>query len=96
MLQKYWNSGRMPITMNKVLRQCKSPFYFFLDLGEFYQAQQFKFFGFQLDELFQYINLYLKERYEDELIEDYLRLSKVKPKNGGRQELITKKKSNID
>lgn len=80
MLQKYWNSGRMPITMNKVLRQCKSPFYFFLDLGEFYQAQQFKFFGFQLDELFQYINLYLKEQYEDELIEDYLRLSKVKPK----------------
>ena len=70
----------MPITMNKVLRQCKSPFYFFLDLGEFYQAQQFKFFGFQLDELFQYINLYLKEQYEDELIEDYLRLSKVKPK----------------
>lgn len=91
MLQKYWNSGRMPITMNKVLRQCKSPFYFFLDLGEFYQAQQFKFFGFQLDELFQYINLYLKEQYEDELIEDYLRLSKVKPKNGGRQELITKR-----
>lgn len=80
MLQKYWNSGRMPITMNKVLRQCKSPFYFFLDLGEFYQAQQFKFFGFQLDELFQYINIYLKEQYEDELIEDYLRLSKVKPK----------------
>lgn len=80
MLQKYWNSGKMPITMNKVLRQCKSPFYFFLDLGEFYQAQQFKFFGFQLDELFQYINLYLKEQYEDELIEDYLRLSKVKPK----------------
>lgn len=60
-------------------------------MGEFYQAQQFKFFGFQLDELFQYINLYLKERYEDELIEDYLRLSKVKPKNGGRQELITKR-----
>ena len=80
MLQKYWNSGKMPITMNKVLRQCKSPFYFFLDLGEFYQAQQFKFFGFQLDELFQYINIYLKEQYEDELIEDYLRLSKVKPK----------------
>ena len=34
MLQKYWNSGKMPITMNKVLRQCKSPFYFFLDLGD--------------------------------------------------------------
>lgn len=29
MLQKYWNSGRMPITMNKVLRACASLFYFF-------------------------------------------------------------------
>ena len=93
MLQKYWNSGRMPITMNKVLRQCKSPFYFFLDLGEFYQAQQFKFFGFQLDELFQYINLYLKEQYEDELIEA-LENGKI---NKNEYELaITKKNELID
>ena len=42
------NSGRMPITMNKVLRACASPFYFFLDLGEFYQANDFKFFGFPI------------------------------------------------
>lgn len=35
MLQKYWNSGRMPITMNKVLRACASPFYFFWILVNF-------------------------------------------------------------
>lgn len=80
MLQKYWNSGRMPITMNKVLRQVPSPFYFFLSLGEYYQAHHFKFFSFQLDELFSYLNSYLNHEYEDDLIEDYLRLSKVKPK----------------
>lgn len=80
MLQKYWNSGRFPITMNKVLRQEKSPFYFFLSLGNYYQEHNFKFFKFQLDELFSYLNEYLEYKYEDELIEDYLRLSKVKPK----------------
>ena len=93
MLQKYWNSGRMPITMNKVLRACASPFYFFLDLGEFYQANDFKFFGFQLDELFQYLNLYLKGRYEDELIEDYLRLSKVKPKKWWKPRIENEKET---
>ena len=80
MLQKYWNSGRMPITMNKVLRQVASPFYFFLSLGEYYQEHSFKFFQFQLDELFCYLNKYLNHEYEDDLIEDYLRLAKVKPK----------------
>lgn len=80
MLQKYWNSGRMPITMHKVLQEVPSPFYFFLSLGKYYQQQHFKVFGFQLDELFSYLNQYLKGQYEDDLIEDYLRLSKVKPK----------------
>ena len=62
----------------------------------FTKSQQFKFFGFQLDELFQYINIYLKEQYEDELIEDYLRLSKVKPKKWWKTRIDNKKKSNID
>lgn len=80
MLQKYWNSGRMPITMNMVLRTVSSPFYFFLSLGQYYQEHHFKFLGYQNDELFSYLNEYLEHHYEDELIEDYLRLSKVKPK----------------
>ncbi|RHM60044.1 B12-binding domain-containing radical SAM protein [Coprobacillus sp. AF33-1AC] len=80
MLQKYWNSGRMPITMNKVLHRQISPFYFFLDLGKYYQKYHFKFFKFQLDELFSYLDQYLKHEYQDDLIEDYLRLAKVKPK----------------
>lgn len=80
MLQKYWNSGRMPLTMHKVLKAVPSPFYFFLSLGKYYQQHHFKVFGFQLDELFSYLNSYLDGQYEDDLIEDYLRLSKVKPK----------------
>lgn len=91
MLQKYWNSGRMPITMNKVLRKTTSPFYFFLSLGEFYQKNNYKFFDFQLDELFGYLNHYLNYEYEDDLIEDYLRLFKVKPKKWWRPRIKNEK-----
>lgn len=91
MLQKYWNSGRMPITMNKVLRNVPSPFYFFLSLGEYYQEHHFKFFQFQLDELFSYLNQYLNYQYEDDLIEDYLRLAKVKPKKWWKSKIKNEK-----
>lgn len=91
MLQKYWNSGRMPITMNKVLRNVSSPFYFFLSLGEYYQEHHFKFFQFQLDELFSYLNQYLNHQYEDDLIEDYLRLAKVKPKKWWKSKIKNEK-----
>lgn len=80
MLEKFWNSGKMLITMNTVIRTVASPFYFFLDLGNYYLKQQFKMFKFQNDELFSYLDEYLNRQYQDLLIEDYLRLSKIKPK----------------
>ncbi|RGS89032.1 DUF4080 domain-containing protein [Thomasclavelia ramosa] len=80
MLEKFWSSGKMPITMNTVIRTVASPFYFFLDLGNYYLKQQFKMFKFQNDELFSYLDEYLNRQYQDLLIEDYLRLSKIKPK----------------
>lgn len=96
MLQKYWNSGRMPITMNKVLRQVASPFYFFLDLGKFYQKNHYKFFCFQNDELFSYLDHYLHHQYTDDLIEDYLRLSKTKPKRWWQTKIKDDKKIKHD
>lgn len=80
MLEKFWNSGKMPITMNTVIKTVPSPFYFFLDLGNYYLEHQFKMFKFQNDELFKYLDEYLDHQYQDLLIEDYLRLSKIKPK----------------
>ena len=80
MLEKFWNSGKMPITMNKVMDNVSSPFYFFMEFGKYYLEHDFKLFKFQNDELFSYLNQYLNYEYEDLLIEDYLRLTKVKPK----------------
>lgn len=80
MLEKYWNSGKMPITMNRVMKQVDSPFYFFLDLGNYYKKHNYKNINYQNDELFSYLNSYLNNKYLSDLIEDYLRLAKVKPK----------------
>jgi len=81
MLEKYWNSGRFVKTMNAVMDHEKSPFDFFYRLGCFYQENEYKRIGYQLDELFQYLDSFLNQQvYHDLLIQDYLSLFKVKPK----------------
>ena len=80
MLEKFWNSGKMPKTMNAVIKTVSSPFYFFLELGNYYIKHRFKMFKFQNDELFSYLDQYLDHQYQDLLIEDYLALAKIKPK----------------
>lgn len=95
MLEKYWNSGKMPLTMQYLITQTSSPFYFFLDLGTFYQEQQYKRINYQNDELFSYLYHYaLTKKIDvlDILMEDYLRLSKIKPKRWWPV-LLTKKET---
>lgn len=98
MLEKYWNSGKMPLTMMRVIQQVKSPFYFFLELGKFYQKNQYKTMHYQNDELFQYLDTYLKQiglELTDVLIEDYLRLAKVKPKRWWTATLTTEQRKQL-
>lgn len=80
MLEKYWNSGRFVYTMNAVMDEVHSPFEFFYDLACFYQDNCFKVLGYQLDELYSYLDAYLPEKFHDLLIKDYLLQFKVKPK----------------
>lgn len=81
MLEKYWNSGRFDKTMNAIMDEEKSPFHFFFNLGCFYKQQGYKSIGYQLDELFTYLDTYLmREDYHELLIQDYLTQFKVKPK----------------
>lgn len=80
MLEKYWNSGRFQRTMNAIMIDESSPFDFFHSLGVFYKDNGYKFIGYQLDELFLYLDTYIDEKYHDLLIQDYLSLFKVKPK----------------
>ena len=81
MLEKYWNSGRFHKTMNAIMDKEESPFEFFYKLGCFYYENNYKSIGYQLDELFIYLDTYLNDEYFHELlIYDYLSLFKVKPK----------------
>ena len=80
MLEKYWNSGRFVRTMNVIMDHQSSAFDFFYQLACFYQQQHYKKIGYQLDELFMYLDSYLGTKYHDLLIWDYLCQFKVKPK----------------
>ncbi len=76
MLERYANSGRMPLTIDYLTRadtrdesanssQClapfMSPFDFFLGLGEYWEGQGYARIGYQLDELFSRIYSFLEQ-----------------------------------
>lgn len=90
MLEKYWNSGRFSRTMNDLFdHQFSSPFEFFHDFGRYYIDHHFKMIGHQVDDLFVYLESYLKTKGIDvleKMILDYLELFKVKPKKWWKSE----------
>lgn len=96
MLEKYWNSGRFVRTMNKVMDYEPSAFDFFYRLGCFYQQQEYKTIGYQLDELFQYLDSFLNQKeYHELLIQDYLSLFKVKPKKWYQATLTSQQRKEV-
>ena len=93
MLEKYWNSGRFTKTMKCVMEEVDSAFDFFYQLGCFYQDHQYKTIGYQLDELYCYLDNYLNSQEKHELlIQDYLSQFKVKPKKWYKQTLTTQER----
>jgi len=80
MLEKYWNSGRFVKTMNAIMENQKSPFFFFYQLGCYYTEHGFHRIGYQLDELFLCLDQYFQGAYHDLLLQDYFSHFKVKPK----------------
>lgn len=87
MLEKYWNSQKFPTSMPLIMKNQTSPFDFFYDLGCFYQKENYKSIGYQTDELFRCINDYTEYSYEKELVVDYLKQFKVRPKKWYKQTL---------
>lgn len=83
MLEKYLNSGKFPLTMQYLVCRTSSPFHLFLEIGKYYDKEQYKTIGYQINELFLYLYNFAKHKQieiTDVLIEDYLRLAKTKPK----------------
>lgn len=80
MLEKYWNSGRFPLSMNAIMDQQESPFFFFYELACFYKAHQFKRLGYQIYDLCICLDEFTNQQYHDLIIQDYLAMHKTKPK----------------
>lgn len=80
MLEKYWNSGRFPLTMNAVMDNEKSPFDFFYRLSCFYEQHGYQRIGYQLFDLCQCLNDFTQGKYFDLLLQDYFKLYKTRPK----------------
>lgn len=80
MLEKYWNSGRFPISMNAIMDEQASPFFFFYELACFYQGHQFKRLGYQVYDLCTCLDEFTNQQYRDLIIQDYLSIHKTKPK----------------
>lgn len=98
MLEKYWNSGKCRKTMLHIMQHVSSPFYFFLDFGLFYKEQGYKVIHYQNDELFLYLYSYCLSKdldVLDLLIEDYLLLSKTKPKIWWKSSLSNQDKKDL-
>ena len=81
--------------MNAVMDDVSSPFAFFYDLSCFYHEKQYKKIGYQLDELYLYLDSYLPEKYHDLLIMDYLLQFKVKPKKWYQSTLTPQSKKQV-
>lgn len=60
-LEKYWNSGRFAQTMNVLIETHYKGRYFelFDEIGQFYEEQQFLHRGYQLEDLFRYLQQFL-------------------------------------
>lgn len=95
-LEKYWNSGRFALTMQKIFENHYPNRYFeFFDaFGQFYTAQQFKQRGYQLEDLFAYIHKFLLSVHinlYDSLRTDYYNNFSIRPRGFFWEQMFDKK-----
>lgn len=63
-LEKFWNSGRFSRTMNRLINNEYKGRYFelFDEIAQFYNAQNYPHRGYQLEDLFRYLNRFLNSK----------------------------------
>lgn len=83
-LEKYWNSGKFPLSMKAIFEQYYPNrfFEFFDEFGQYYKLQGYKRYKHQFEDLFNYIHSFLKSKsidLFDELRTDYYNNFKIRP-----------------
>ena len=66
-LEKFWNSGRFPNTMQRLISQEYKNRYFelFDEIAEFYNKNNLPHFAYQLEDLFNFLNSFLETKSID-------------------------------
>lgn len=59
-LEIYWNKGYLSRTMDHLIQKVPSAFWFFNQLGHFYQAQGYSFHRYQYSDLYEHLALFVK------------------------------------
>ncbi len=83
-LEKFWNSGRFVTTMNFLFDGLYSDRYFefFDEMGQYYKARDLPRVGYQLEDLFRYLNQFLESKgidASDTLRDDYYSNYSIRP-----------------
>ncbi|MDR2037309.1 MAG: B12-binding domain-containing radical SAM protein [Bacteroidales bacterium] len=95
-LEKYWNSGRFPLTMNTVFNTAYKDHYFefFDELAQFCKQHHYRLYQYQLVDLFRYLHAFLESKKINLfhlLQEDYYHHFTTRPTGVFWQEDLSKK-----
>lgn len=99
-LEKFWNSGRFPQTMNRLITNEYKGKYFelFDDIGQFYNSHQLPHRGYQLEDLFRNFNQFLASQNidaSDTLRDDYYSNFKIRPSGYWTDNIIGKERRKL-
>lgn len=83
-LEKYWNSGKFPLTMETIFKHYYKGRYFefFDELGQYYEENNLPHWNYQFEDLFKNLHAFLTDKGIDLFVElrtDYYSNFKIRP-----------------
>lgn len=99
-LERYWNSGKFPLTMQAVFSSYYygQYFEFFEEFGQYYKEQGYKYYKYQFEDLCSYLQNFLKFKGFDlfELLRtDYYNNYKIRPHGFWQPEIDKKERKQL-
>ena len=79
-LEIYWNKGFLNEAIMLITKDLESPFDFFLELGNHFMEKNLSFHRYQLYDIFEILEEFLKDDFKYDIRYDYLNYNNIKPK----------------
>lgn len=80
MLEIYHNKGYFGDNLRKILQEKDNPFNFFKNIADYYESNNIKTYGYQIEDVYNVLFNFLTEKELFLVKIDYLERSKIKPK----------------